>query len=192
VTRIKNLFSKRIVTLIALVAIAGSSLASMAALTGTLTVTSTFAGAQIVLTGNGTSGSATLFDANTPVAPGQTVYAALELKNEGNLAANFTYTPPIAITGPGNLKDNLLARVYNPTQWGLDHTGEIGGTCADGTLIGWEPQMAAAPWTSINISAFSLNVGDSRYLCYAASLPSNAVIDMDSTMQAVQSFLGQQ
>jgi hypothetical protein len=189
VTRIKNLFSKRIVTLIALVAIAGSSLASMAALTGTLTVTSTFAGAQILISGNGQTGSATLFDVNAPVAPGETLYAALEVQNVGNIAAMFDYLPPQTITGSGNLKDLMLARVYNKTGlWGTD--AELVASCNDGSLIGWEPQMAAAKWDQINVSSFALNPDQSRLLCYSTTVPTGSVIDANSTMQVDQHFTG--
>lgn len=183
---------RRLIALVAVLAIAASGLASMAALTGTLTVTSTFAGAQILISGNGQTGSATLFATDQVVAPGETVAAPLEIKNVGNVAAHFTYTPPIAINGAGNLKDQMLVRVYNPTAWSLANQTDAqrAATCSDLTLVGWEPQMAEGLWTTINISSFDLNADQSRWLCYTTRLPSGITLDENTDMSAVQSFLG--
>lgn len=198
--KIKSMFDRRIIALLAVLAIGVSGTASMAALTDTLTVTSTFAGAQIIVKGNGEATATTLFNDNQVMKPGDILTDGLQVTNGGNIAAHFTYTPPQIVTGPGNLKDVMLVTIYNPDAiWTAAHSDGQGSVTeapvCDNNLINWTVQAGPYLWadSNITVSSFDLDPEHSRFLCYKVEVPSSVTsLDDNTSMQVIQSFTGVQ
>jgi hypothetical protein len=192
-TTIQRLFAridKRLIALFAVLAIGTSGMASMANLTGSLTTTTTFEAAKIVIEGNGTPTATTLFAVDQAFKPGDTFFAGLDISNGGNVAATVSYIVPPVVTQSDNLADAMLVTVYKPSAlWVSQHPNGEAPSC-NVALIGWDVQNSEAKWNLVSLGTIPLNAkgtaGDTAHYCYQSRLPSTAVAT--GTMKVVQTL----
>lgn len=166
---IRNRFSMRIIALLMTVAIAGSGLASLAALTSTLTLNNSFTAASVILKGNNATGTIKLFD-NVALQPGAEVAAGLVLENGGNIALKVTSGTPV-VTGNDAMLSNSAYSLYqkNPGYVGVP----VCNLANTAVTTMWTTMGQDQAWTrdlfEYTVGApLLLNSGDKKDFCFKA------------------------